>query len=70
MLILVEIDIEYIEKIFEHGFTTKTDGHGFGLKICQHYMSKMNGKIWAESKGVGKGTTMVLEFPKTMEIEK
>ncbi|HOJ78292.1 MAG TPA: ATP-binding protein [Bacillota bacterium] len=52
-----------LEMIFTHGFTTKEDGHGFGLHSCANYMTEMNGRIWAESDGVGKGASFVLEFP-------
>ncbi len=49
-------------KIFTHGYTTKKDGHGFGLHSAANYMSEMNGKIWVESEGVNQGATFVLEF--------
>jgi C4-dicarboxylate-specific signal transduction histidine kinase len=51
------------EKIFSHGFSTKTDGHGFGLHSSANYMTEMGSKIWAESEGEGKGATFVLQFP-------
>jgi signal transduction histidine kinase/DNA-binding LacI/PurR family transcriptional regulator len=53
---------ELVKSIFGQGYTTKTDGHGFGLHSCANYMAEMGGKIWAESPGVGKGATFVLEF--------
>ena len=53
---------EHLTHMFTHGFTTKKDGYGFGLHSCANYMSDMNGKIWAESEGEGKGATFVLEF--------
>jgi signal transduction histidine kinase len=55
---------ENITKIFSHGFTTKKDGHGFGLHSCANYMNEMGGKIWAESEGLGKGASFVLQFNK------
>ncbi len=57
---IVENDLT---KIFSHGFTTKTDGHGFGLHTSAIYMSDMKGKIWVESEGRNKGATFVLQFP-------
>ncbi|MCG8335434.1 MAG: ATP-binding protein [Proteobacteria bacterium] len=57
------IDPENLEKIFNHGFTTKEDGFGFGLHSCANYMAEMNGKISAYSDGPGKGATFRLEFP-------
>ncbi len=56
---------ENLNKIFTHGFTTKKDGHGFGLHSSANYVAEMGGKIWAESHGEGKGATIVLQF-KTM----
>lgn len=54
---------ENFKKIFNHGFTTKSNGHGFGLHTCVNHMAEMNGKIWVESKGENKGATFVLMFP-------
>ncbi len=51
-----------LESIFAYGYTTKKDGHGFGLHSCANYMTEMGGKIWAESDGPGKGATFVLQF--------
>jgi signal transduction histidine kinase len=50
------------ETIFAYGYTTKKGGHGFGLHSCANYMTEMNGEIWAESEGPGKGATFVLQF--------
>jgi len=54
---------ENLEKIFSHGFTTKQNGHGFGLHSSANYMKEMGGRMWAESEGKGKGATFVLRFP-------
>ncbi len=51
-------------KIFNHGFTTKSEGHGYGLHTCANYMSEMDGKIRVESEGIGKGAIFTLVFPK------
>jgi signal transduction histidine kinase/DNA-binding LacI/PurR family transcriptional regulator len=53
---------ELLQSIFAYGYTTKKDGHGFGLHSCANYMTEMKGKIWAESPGPGQGTTFVLQF--------
>jgi len=58
------ISKESLSKIFTHGYTTKKHGHGFGLHTSANYMTEMYGKMWAESDGVGKGATFVLQFPK------
>lgn len=53
---------ENLESIFNHGFTTKTSGHGFGLHSSANYMTEMGGRMWAESDGEGKGASFFLEF--------
>lgn len=54
---------DLIEKIFSHGFTTKKNGHGFGLHSCANAMTEMGGSLYAESDGVGKGATFIVELP-------
>jgi DNA-binding LacI/PurR family transcriptional regulator len=51
---------EDLERIFAYGFTTKRDGHGFGLHTCANYMKQMGGEISVASAGPGKGTTFTL----------
>ena len=58
----VGIEPSALKKIFTHGYTTKKDGHGFGLHSCANYMAEMGGKIWATSEGLNKGSTFVLQF--------
>ncbi len=59
------INKQNLNKIFTHSFTTKRNGHGFGLHSCANYMSEMKGKIDVHSEGEGKGTTFTLIFPKS-----
>lgn len=59
----IGIPAENLDKIFLHGFTTKDTGHGFGLHSSAIYMQEMGGKIVADSKGTGKGSTFSLIFP-------
>lgn len=54
---------EDMAKIFNHGFTTKDDGHGFGLHSAANAATEMKGKLWAESEGPGSGATFILELP-------
>jgi len=54
---------ENLNKIFNHGFTTKDDGHGFGLHTCANFMTEMGGALVAESEGEGKGATFIMRFP-------
>jgi signal transduction histidine kinase len=54
---------ENLTRIFGHGFTTKADGHGFGLHSCALVASQMGGSLRAESDGPGRGATFILELP-------
>jgi two-component system NtrC family sensor kinase len=54
---------EDLTRIFAHGFTTKREGHGFGLHSGALAARKMSGSLWAESDGPGFGATFVLELP-------
>ncbi len=51
-----------LKKVFSQGFTTRKNGHGFGLHSSANYMTEMQGEMWAESDGIGKGTTLTLKF--------
>lgn len=52
-----------LKNLFSHGFTTKENGHGFGLHYCANTMREMNSHIEAESEGIEKGATFRLIFP-------
>ena len=54
---------ENLIKIFSHGFTTKIDGHGFGLHSCANATREMGGDLYAASDGVGCGATFTIELP-------
>lgn len=56
------IEAHLLDRIFAHGFSTKERGQGFGLHSCANYMTQMGGTIRAESQGLEKGTTFILEF--------
>jgi len=43
------------------------DSSGLGLPICNRIVKKHGGKMWAESKGEGKGTTMFFTLPISSE---
>jgi signal transduction histidine kinase len=57
---------ENLGRIFEHGFTTKRDGHGFGLHSGLTATTEMGGTLSAQSEGLGKGATFRLELPITL----
>jgi PAS domain S-box-containing protein len=54
---------ENLTRIFGHGFTTKAEGHGFGLHSCALAAGQMGGSLRAESAGLGHGATFTLELP-------
>ncbi|GAA0750648.1 sensor histidine kinase [Ideonella azotifigens] len=57
------IAAEHLTKIFAHGFTTKKDGHGFGLHSCVLAAREMGGKLTVASAGPGQGAAFTLELP-------
>ena len=54
---------ELLTKIFQHGFTTRKEGHGFGLHSCALAARALGGSLEAHSDGVGKGATFTVELP-------
>ncbi len=59
----VGISPENLVNIFGHGFTTKKDGHGFGLHSGANAAKEMGGRLIAHSDGPGKGAEFTLELP-------
>ena len=58
----VGIPPENLEQIFTYGFTTKKDGHGFGLCSCAVAAREMGGSLTVHSDGPGQGATFTLEI--------
>lgn len=54
---------ENLTRIFSHGFTTRHDGHGFGLHSAALAAKAMDGEISARSDGIGRGATFTLDLP-------
>jgi signal transduction histidine kinase len=54
---------ELLTKIFQHGFTTRKDGHGFGLHSCAIAARALGGSLVVHSDGPKQGATFTLEFP-------
>jgi PAS domain S-box-containing protein len=61
----VGIAPDHLTSIFNHGFTTKKDGHGFGLHSGANAAKEMGGTLTAHSNGPGKGAEFTLELPTT-----
>jgi len=60
---------ENMTRIFAHGFTTRKEGHGFGLHSCALAAIEINGHLSAYSDGPGKGATFVLELPLNIAVD-
>lgn len=54
---------ENLDRIFTHGFSTKKDGHGFGLHSALFAAQDLGGTLHVASQGLGRGATFTLELP-------
>lgn len=54
---------ENLSRIFQHGFTTKKDGHGFGLHSGALAAKELGGTLTAHSDGPGRGAVFTLTLP-------
>ena len=61
----VGIAPENLTRIFNHGFTTKKDGHGFGLHSGALTAKELGGELRAHSAGPGRGAVFTLDLPST-----
>jgi PAS domain S-box-containing protein len=59
----VGIPAENMTRIFNHGFTTRENGHGFGLHSGALAAKELGGSLSAHSDGPGLGARFVLELP-------
>ncbi|HEY0092918.1 MAG TPA: ATP-binding protein, partial [Archangium sp.] len=59
----VGIAPELLTRIFRYGFTTRPEGHGFGLHSSALAAQELGGSLQAHSDGPGKGATFTLELP-------
>jgi signal transduction histidine kinase len=59
----VGIPAEHLDKIFQHGFTTKPGGHGFGLHASANAARELGGSLAAASDGPGRGARFTLALP-------
>jgi PAS domain S-box-containing protein len=59
----VGIPPENLTRIFNHGFTTRKDGHGFGLHSGALAAQEMDGFLTVHSDGPGQGATFTLDLP-------
>ena len=59
----IGIPPENLTRIFNHGFTTRKDGHGFGLHSAVLAAVELGGSLSAHSDGLGHGAIFTLELP-------
>jgi PAS domain S-box-containing protein len=59
----VGIPAENMPRLFTHGFTTRVDGHGFGLHSGALAAQELGGALLVTSGGLGQGATFTLELP-------
>jgi len=59
----VGIPRENLGRLFTRGFTTRVDGHGFGLHTCSLAAKEMGGALTAHSDGPGLGAVFTLVLP-------
>jgi signal transduction histidine kinase len=63
------LEPEEAEKIFgvmtrgKAGLRLWTEGAGLGLHIARSFAALHDGRVWAESEGIGKGSTFYFELP-------
>jgi signal transduction histidine kinase len=60
----VGIEREAADRLFDYGFTTKTEGHGFGLHGSLAAAERMGGRLEASSDGPGRGAAFTLRLPR------
>lgn len=59
----IGIPPENVVRIFARGFTTRRDGHGFGLHSGALAAKELGGTLTGESGGIGEGAIFTLELP-------
>ena len=59
----IGIPAENLARIFSFGFTTRKQGHGFGLHNGALAAKDLGGALTAQSAGPGQGALFVLELP-------
>ena len=64
----VGIPHENLIRIFNHGFTTRSNGHGFGLHGGALAARELGGSLTVQSDGPGQGATFTLSLPMPLAV--
>lgn len=64
------ISSEDLVQVFNLGFTTRKDGHGYGLHTAANAAKELGGKLTASSDGPGHGAEFTLTIPKRIAVTK
>lgn len=59
----VGVSPEHLPRLFSQGFTTRNDGHGFGLHFSALMAEDLNGSLSCASAGMGQGAMFAVELP-------
>lgn len=59
----IGISAEQLPRIFQHGYTTSAEGHGFGLHASANDARQLGGSIRVASDGHLRGARFTLELP-------
>ena len=59
----IGIEAGVLQRLFEFGFTTKKDGHGFGLHVSGILAKDLGGELSGHSDGQGRGARFSLRLP-------
>jgi PAS domain S-box-containing protein len=60
---------EHLARLFEHGFTTRETGHGFGLHSSALAARALGGSLTGQNRSSGAGALFTLELPVLLAAE-
>ncbi len=67
----IGVESNKLENLFQEFYRADESRHsissGLGLAICKKIIEKHDGKIWAESEGLEKGTTIKFTLPRRVD---
>ena len=65
----IGIPAEHLSRVFEPFFSTRAHGLGMGLSISRAIVSAHGGRIWAESRGPGRGSVFRVTLTPARQAE-